>query len=504
MNDIEKSQERYENIIRKYNTKELLKFFSKMSILSYKIDENNRRGYTIIDLPYYIKRTGKQGMIKNVGYGQWELLQICYSAIKYSNDYRGKDVDNLSFYNLIEENRIYTEKLELAKSMNELMIFEHLQCLTNIQFDFQVLNITRRFNRMYEIMININKSKKYSQGKDVSYIDFDKVFKDITGISIKKFIDIYFFFILFSSGRNETNLNSFINDIKFDIEKIGFSKDDIVKVVEMQGKDYKFYRDSDNWNLLRFYPIVKTGEDYIISNIYALLIGFPESIYWILRNHYNKLKSRDFTSYFGKCFEFYLNEIFDYYSIKYEKLPERNEIKTPDWKIETDKYILLVEQKAALFPIDARVATGKERYKKLEEYLENNVVKAFKQLNVYEVENIKKTVIRICLTFEKIYMEENAKYIVEQKMNFKTNKDLNWIVTIDEFEVLMDLLSKDEERFNDIINKKIDLEFKQDENGRGFEKLLYGMESDYVMKKIDHFHNLADKLKEKLQYISSK
>ena len=173
----------------------------------------------------------------------------------------------------------------------------------------------------------------------------------------------------------------------------------------------------------------------------------------------------------------------------------------PDWKIETDKYILFIEQKAALFPVDTRTTTKEERYEKIEDYFNKTLVKAFKQLNAYTELNTKKTIIRICLTFENIYMEENVKSILESKMEFKSDSALNWIVNIDEMEILMHTLSEDENKFNSIIEEKIKLEKNKDPNGRRLEKLFAGYTYDYSINKINHFLKLGNDLKQKLKNI---
>lgn len=506
MDEIVKYIEEYQKFIRKFTTCDLLEYFSNISIQSYQSD---KKGVTIVNVPYYNRRTGEKGITKGFCYGQWELVQICYNSIKYSNDYRGKKVDESSFYHLINENKKYDEKLkmETIQNVDKIGLFEHLQFLGNIQFDFQTLNVVSRFDRMYQIMVNINRNKDYCQTREVCYINFAEKFEEITNIEYDKFIYVYFFLILFSSGRKNTNIYDFIDDIKFDVEKIGFTKEDIIKVIDLQSRDYKFYRQSNNWNLLRFYPIVKTDKDenkYIISNIYSLMLSFPDATYWIIRNYYNEIKSNDFTVYFGKCFEYYLHEILEYYDIKYEKLKESTiqNVKMPDWKIETQNYVFLIEQKSALFPIDTRTTTKNESYDKIEEYFEKNFIKAFKQLNSYKIEENNKTVIRICLTFEKIYMEENVKYIIAKKMKFDSDITLNWIVNIDEFEILMEILNEDEENFNKIIKEKIELEVTEAKDGRNLEKLLGGRKYNYCTNVLKHFEEIGEFLKQKIEKLN--
>lgn len=89
-------------------------------------------------------------------------------------------------------------------------------------------------------------------------------------------------------------------------------------------------------------------------------------------------------------------------------------------------------------------------------------------------------------------MEENLKRIIEDKMNYKTDKSLMWIVNIDEFEVLMQILNCDETKFNRIIQEKIYLEKTESKNGRNFEKLLRGQECIYAGKVLNHFEDILD------------
>jgi len=500
MDEIYKVEERYQKIIRKYSTCDLLEYFSMKSIEAF---QNDKKAFTIADVTYYTKN-GFRKVIPNFCFGQWELVQVCFNSIKYSNDYRGNIVNEPDFFRLINENKIYDEIAENVTGIDSLKIFEHLQCLTNVQFDFQTLNTTHKFNRMYQIIMVINKNPNYDQTQIVDYINFEQEFEKITGMNINKFITIYYFIVLISSIRKNTNIYDIIKDIQFDINKIGFSKEDIKKVIELQSRDYKFYKQSDNWNILKYYPIVKTCKyenKYIISNMFSLMLSFPYAIYWIFRNYYCDIKSNKFTNYFGKCFEFYFNEVLEYYKINYNKLKEskKQKIKTPDWKIETSNYILLIEQKATLFSVDTRTTTKKERYEKLEDYFDKTLVKAFMQLNDFTEKNTEKTIIRICLTFENIYMEENVKSILESRMQFKSDISLNWVVNIDEMEILMQILNKDENKFNSIIEEKINLEKSKDPNGRSLEKLFAGYTYDYSVNQINHFSKLADYLKEKLK-----
>lgn len=444
----------YQQFIRRFPTYNILEYFSSESMDIYK---NYKMGIKIQNVPYYDKKTGYKIGETQFYITQWDLLEICFNSIKYGNDYRNKLVDKNEFYNLLNITKKISEKLENANALKNDDLYKHIICLSNMEFDFETPNIQNRFNRLYQIMTIINNMKKYDQTKKVNYINFEKKFKEITNIDYDKYIKCYMFIVILSTTRKNTNIMDLINDIKFDVSKLGFTKDDMKNIITTQSREYAFYRNFDNWNILKYNPIVHSDRfpnRYIITNIPALLLSFSEFMYWTIRNYYRNLKKLDFTNYFGHCFEFYLDEFLNHYKIKHEKIDESSD-KMPDWKIETSQYIFLIEQKAAVYPIDTRTITSKNRIKLLNKYLDENIGKAFIQLNNYKISSNKK-VIRICLTFEYLYFTENIQELVLPKI-ITDYEYLNWVVPIDDFEKLFIILISNEQEFNQIIEKKIEL-----------------------------------------------
>lgn len=494
-------QELYEfkQCIRKFPTYNLLEYFFDESTDIYK---NYNNGTRLDTVPIYNKKTGNKIGDYPFYISQWDLLEVCFYSIKYGNDYRFNEINKNEFYTILNKTKHISEKLENASALEENELYKHLICITNMEFDFQTLNIQNKFNRLYHIITIINNNPNYDQTNKVCYIDLKKKFYEITKIDYDKYIKCYMLITLLATTRKNSNFISIVEYIQFDIEKLGFNKGDIESIIQLQSKDYSFYKDYDNWNILKYNPIVhsqKYQDKYIITNIPALLISFSEFTYWTIRNFYNNIGSRDFTTYFGHCFEYYLNDFFIEYNIKSEKIDE-DDNKKPDWKIETDNYIFLIEQKAGLYPIDTRSITSENRFDALNGYLKNNIEKAFIQLNNYEIKS-KKSIIRICLTFEQIYMTELVQEIVLPTISNIKNQHLNWIVPINEFEKLFILLSENEEKFNSIIEEKIRLEETLDKNGRGFDKLLETYKNKYISEKIDYFHSI---LNEELKVLKTK
>lgn len=485
MKKLDYEEKDFITLLRKYPTDKLLEYFSNKSL---EID-----GGVKLENPITLKnrtRIFKTNLIVI----QWELTQICYYSIKYSNDYRNKDIELGDFYRIFKTNKRYDESMEMIEidNMDYIKIEKHMQCLTNVQFDYQRDRMISKFNRIFKIMYDINSNISYIEKSGSFYINFSEKFKEITKVEMKKFIKVWTIITLYSLMSKISDVNIIADILENYKDNIGITKEELWTIINYYSKDYEYYKKSNNWNVLRYYPVVRTkkNERYIITNIASLMNSLPDIPYWIIRNYYKDLNKRDFTSYFGMCFEYYLNDLFNFYNINAEKLKENGKNKIPDWKIETDNYTILVEQKASLFPIDARVTTKYERYESIEKYFEN-IVKAFKQLNSFSTKENKK-VIKMCLTYEKIHMPENAQDIINNEFN--VDMSLDWIVNIDEFESLMQILKENEEKFNRIIEEKISLEKNNSKDGRSFEKILGKVESDYALNEINYFDKFIEEL----------
>lgn len=481
----------YRQRVRRYATSDLLKYCAKEAIDIYNSTENNVK---VEEVPVYSKKNGMQVTIHQFHIAQWDLLEICFNSIKYGNDYRNRPIEKHDYYDLLNLTKIRAELLENPSSLAQEDLHKHLICIANMEFDLEQITLKNKFNRVHHIMSFINRNPKYDQSDNICYIDFSSKFYEITGLNYDTYIICYFMICIFSLVSKESDIMSILNNLDFDLSVFGISKEEVLNVVSFLAKEYEFYRRYDNWNILKYFPIVKTKKSsrYIICNLTALLTCFAESTYWVIRNYYCNLKSRDFTAYFGHCFEFYLNELFEAYDISAMKLPEDKVAKRPDWKLETQSYIFYIEQKSALYPMETRSIISKKRITSLNNYIDSNIKKGFIQLNSYD-EPTDKTIIRICLTFENIYFPDIIQDIVLPEITLKSEDYLNWVVSINEFEKLMFILSKDEDKFNDIITKKIELEQTKSKEGRGFDSILKEEKNDFISNKINYFDNYVKK-----------
>lgn len=483
--------------LRQFSTYHLLEKFSSFSMDIF----NNEKNATKFIKIKYLDRNNLY-KICNFNISQWDLIEICYYSIIYGNDYRNKIIEEKDIIKLVNLYREFEQAKENAENFKGDNLYQHLICIANMQFDFQSMPIKNKFNRLYHIMTVINKNPQYDQSSKVSYINFSDDFKIITGLDLKKYTKCLLIIVLLSIKRKNTNILELIGDLKFDIEKeFGISINELILVIENQTKKYEYYKNFDNWNILKSFPIVRSErfkEKYIISNLSSLVINIYSNIYWNIRNYYFELGSRKFTTYFGYCFEYYLQEVFTYYKISATKIEEVQKEKRPDWLFESDNYCFLIEQKAALFPIDTKTNTSEKRFEKLDNFLNSVILKGVKQLDKY-CPNTNKIVIRICLLLDDIYVEELIEELVFKNLELKNSKELIWVTSIEIFEKMLQLLSTNKNEFEHLIEKKINLEKRKSPEGRSLEKLFSNIENEYIKTEINYFNKIINDIKEKVE-----
>ncbi|MDD2636855.1 MAG: hypothetical protein PHW82_15290 [Bacteroidales bacterium] len=348
-------------------------------------------------------------------------------------------------------------------------------------------------------MTEINQNKKYDQGKKVNYINFDETIKKLTGHDITAYNYMNLFLTLLIAGTKNPNLSDVFSKQLINFTNLPFNEKELDKFIDLNSKDYQFYRDNNEWLLLKYNSIVKTQKTNkkIVCNIYAFIINFSDKIYWLIRNHYAELKKRDFTSYFGYCFECYLKEIFEFYKINLRRIPESNK-EQPDWTFETSKYFFIIEQKSSLFCLSDRDTMNKSKKESIHKYIHNNIEKAHSQLNNYVCNPENKEIIKICLMFEKVYMEENVKEIMKRNMKIKLSDNF-WITDIDTMEIFISILAKDEKKFNKIVDDKIKKDKENYKGGRRLSLLLEGEKNSYIRNKADYFKRFSDDIIKKLK-----
>ena len=449
------------------------------------------RKYNVFDIIKfsYIKSIENIDKERVIDYQDWNLIQVSFLALKHSSLYKKTSFKMVDFVNLYNANNTHnTMILHKNKSEDNKV---NVQKILNYERDFiNNAGFIGQFNRIYHILKFISRNEKFINfinSKNINYIDCIKLIENLTLINFDMYIDYLFILCLFGYHNIDVELEI----KKFTNDHILYNYDDFIRILNLLSRNVEFFRNTDlDWNILRVNPIIKTRNEYLVINYIAYCYKLFLSPYWLLRNYYENNNSTDFISFFGYCFELYLQDFFDNYKIEAKKVPEVNK-KMPDWKIETEKFIFLIEQKSSLYPLNTYSFTNSGNEKSIEKF-ENNFIEAFEQLNNYNPKT-NKTIIRMCLLLESMEMPEIIEERVLPKIKNLKSKHLNWLINIDDFEKLFYLYSTNTNEFNLIIENKIKLEETQDMNGRNFRKLLINAKNDYIENKIDYFTSICEK-----------
>ena len=228
----------------------------------------------------------------------WELTDLAYHAVLFTNDYRGKPIENDDeFLALVQAETVFTSSADSNKDESVLL---YLWGFVGEQIKFQkplmVLdNLTRDLYILFESSKGAN---------EIDPID-DIVMKEV-GVNWKKVVSALF---LASFGSTYMiQMDDFMEKLVWDEEII--SRDEFCKVLEKYTSTYTEIKESKLGRQV-FYttPFVKTSKKETISiNCYLNLFVYEHCIYWIVRNHYQKQNSQAFVNVFGKYFEEYFFE----------------------------------------------------------------------------------------------------------------------------------------------------------------------------------------------------
>ncbi len=417
---------------------------------------------------------------------QWDLLKVAFDAIKSCDESIDKEMQEIDLLFALDKFKKY-ENAEHKKVITKENAIDYMHVLINEQAYFQEHKMNQEYSRIYKILHDINENPKYIQDSSAVYINFNEEFQKIVGCDIINYYTLYFLVYAAIVDKSNVELNE---ELKVDLCS-GITLEKILEFLENNSVTIEQLKNKETYSLLKIYPIVNFGDGrYFIINVAAYLKNIPGKIYWRIRDKFAKDKSQKFTNYFGYCFECYVEEVLDTYLSKetYSKIDESGDGKKADWKIETNRYLIIVEQKSTLFRLNASDTTPVFMDDAIDaiDYFKKKIVgEAFEQLKATNVET-EKEIIRILVPYEKIYMEEP--YVDKAKQELKIpSEEQYWIVNIEDFENLIATLGNDEEKFNEVVEKKILLEKNNDKNGRSLSKINDSKYLGEYFRKIDVF-----------------
>ncbi|MBM4146178.1 MAG: hypothetical protein FJ240_07870 [Nitrospira sp.] len=433
----------------------------------------------------------------------WGLADLSYLAIKLSNEYRSLTSQIEDVYRLnnllikVSDDEAKAKKTEVSQ---EDMKTHILFGLSQKQFWYQEIlraaNIYYNFLRYYIMLQEIPLLLPTHRLPDEDLLD-------ITGFNINNFSQL-----LLAGYAYNYNASSLLNIKISDELKEKYpilTEDNLSKCLAFFIGDYNFYRTSSiPNNPLYIKPLIKTDRGkLIISNSFIWAKKLYEGIYWIIRNKYMEQGSQAFTNKFGEYYERYIEEVLRYYlkKIQYRKIITEGAKNKADWIIETDQYILVIEQKSSLMTIAL-----KEEFPSLtvlDEYLTKNFREAYIQIadTIKTISSSSKTFIKLILHFEKFFLGEaiikdRVKQLFKDSINDLSNY---FFIETEEFEKLIQILSENEDIFNKIIKTKLTYEETSPPPMEGIEfnfiisKYAPVSEIKFLESRRHYFYSLLDK-----------
>lgn len=186
-----------------------------------------------------------------------------------------------------------------------------------------------------------------------------------------------------------------------------------------------------------------------------------------MRNHYYNKSSdnQKFINAFGVYFEMYVEELLNNCLAEnnYERITECGR-KRADWKLQLGDYEFLVEQKSSLSLLG--IKQTQPDIKKFKEHIIKCWGKAVIQLNETEKDLKLSSPIKIILLYEDYYKSECLDLLFEYDDYVDYYDGKYWLVTINEFEMLIKLYKDNPDLFFTVIKEKDESELNKSNKGR--------------------------------------
>lgn len=399
----------------------------------------------------YVYDDGKQKAKYKVKIVQTRLIDILYE-ICCLKQYGSKTItrnETLHLINLYNDYENIKEK-ELLRNNNVIL---YVLGFLGEQKKFQGPAVFfEEFAREKYILDVVS----YNSPKDKTCgIDFKKEFLDETGYSTDDYsaILLLVWFLLTNSVGEVTDTN-IRNTLKY--KNPILSPDNVLNVINKYCISVDAIRNHPlKRQVFYAYPIIKDGDTYIPSNPYLLLALFANSNYWVLRNKYLRLgkKSQNFTNAFGCYYETYFADVLEncLSANSFERIPEENSAKRADWHIKMGNYNFIVEQKSSISLLG--IKQSHPDVNALKKHLTEHWKEAIEQLNntqtFYKYENT----IKVILVYEDYYISAALDELYKLDPSI-TNDNKVWLVTVNEFESLLQLYKKSPDIALSIIDEK--------------------------------------------------
>lgn len=426
----------------------------------------------------------------------WGLSYLCYFACRHASRHSSSkriksDLDFLLIYALFDEYHNHLDGEILRRNRGKTLLYVH--CFFGEQQRFQMVKPQYDTLRRTMYMIDTILRKNYPQ------IPIDAIFQEKFSLSMREVAAI-----LLASWTSSVKSHYLWK--QFTNTKGLFVPERTIPVFDYYSTTPEKIKASSIGSQL-FYskPLIKTSDgNYLLSNIYLYIFTFLEFPYWVIKDYYLQLDSREFTSAYGECFEIYFKELLAEYldSSMYSRIPEERKKKRADWKLEIGGYKILVEQKSSVASI-----LSKQQFPdidKTEKFISRNWVSAIKQLSNTERDYNDGDYIKMILVADDYFMDEVLDCAFDVDESCPDNDGRYWLVSIDMMEVLLHTFKNSPDKFSQIMDEKNHLELSHSKDGRDLFRIInkYGIDKNYHINQSKYSQFLDDIKEEVIKDIS--
>lgn len=238
----------------------------------------------------------------------WDILDIAYLSVKFSNDYRNskKKCPPNQLVNLYRhydnENHIPERLKNPARDANDT--FRVILGMTAEQFQYNnMVWIFERFNRNYHILVA---APNFAHRPE---IDVDDIVKKIFGYSADEYIAILLMvFWLCSQCPLPLTPPQHLYQQK---ESTVLTEKNLTKFIKHYTCSYQELRMSPlEKQLLYAKPFIQTDRtgSVIMSSMFLVAMLVGNGLYWVVRDYYKRI-GQTFVNAFGRLFEDYIVDL---------------------------------------------------------------------------------------------------------------------------------------------------------------------------------------------------
>lgn len=447
----------------KFSVSSMIKSVSAISFEIFK-NPNSEFGNFGRHKDYMLSINGKRERFRTLLAQTW-LIDLIYDLCCLNHD-SSIEISENETYHLINLHNDLNNTRDGKRLKNKDDIFLNVYGFFGEQKRFQDNLFFSEFAREKYITDTISE-KCFDE--HITKTDFQSEFYDITSFSTDEYSALLLIiFAYFSSMRPFSS----VSQIPINLSNSLMSTENISLVLNKYSVSLDEIRTSkQKRQILYSKPFIKIDNEYISTNPFLLSCLFTNSNYWIIRNKYCKMKSQQFTNDFGIYFEKYVGEVLEncLHTNEYYKIQEDDTEKRADWFMHIGNFDFIVEQKSCLSILG--IKQNQTDVDAMKKYILDTWGEACTQLNATQKSLNLPNAIKIILLYENYYKCECLDELFRLN-NQLENDGKYWLVTIHEFEKLLEIYSKHPEIFNVIVAKKNSAEISKAFTGRDLQKFI--------------------------------